>query len=326
MSPPTTTTIPITLSISSPRPNTCPNSQPTTATSPHALDNAIQVLEFALLTSVVLCLLARYASIGALVGLSLIVGRLSHDLGIGLHGVNAATIASTTTVLESAVESAASGRPRSTTLWILCLALSVLVLALVTRRLHRCLPGPSRSLTTYHPLVGRILIIDKPVTSSSMEGGVRDQPLNSMTTITTTGNVVARHHLIRTKLAGTLLGLIFLAMLLPVALAADPQLDFEVAWRSASAVQGRESGDVSPIWITYYSTTTTWLLAVTVTAPPVLSSSPTPTGSADEIAAGTNWPGSPSSERSGHVCIEVEQAVCPIVEGRKTGVPHASVV
>ena len=167
-----------------------------------------------------------------------------------------------------------------------------------------------------------MLVIDKPITSSSVEGGVRDHPLNSMTIITTTGSSIARHHLIRTKLAGTLLGLIFLAILLPLALAADPQVNFEVTERSA---QGGESGDVSPIWITYYSTTTTWLLAVTVTAPPVLSSSPTPTGSADETAAGTNWPGSPSSERSGHVCIEVEQAVCPIVEGRKTGVPHASV-
>jgi hypothetical protein len=317
MSPSTTTTIPITLSISSPRPNTCPNAQPEIV-SPHVLNNAIQVLEFALLTSVVLRLLARYASIGALVGLSLIIGGFLWDLGVGFPGVDATT---TTTILESTVEYAASGRPRYTTLWILCLALSVLVLALVTRHLHRCLPGPSRSLTTYHPLVGRMLIIDKPVTSSSAEGArVRDHPLNSMTIITTTGNSIARHHLIRTKLAGTLLGLIFLAILIPVALAADPQVDFEVAERSA---QGGD--DVSPIWTTYYSTTTTWLLAVTVTAPPVLSSSPTPTGSADETAAGTNWPGSPSSERSGHVCIEVEQAVCPIVEGRKTGVPHASV-
>jgi hypothetical protein len=321
MSPPTTTTIPITLSISSPRPDTCPNAQPEIV-STHALNNAIQVLEFTLLTFVVLRLLARYASIGALVGLSLIIGGFLYDTGVGFPGVDAAT---TTTILESAVECAASGRSQSTTLWILSAALTVLVLALVTGHRRRSMPGPSKSLTTYRPLVGRMLVIDKPVTSSSVEGGVRDQPLNSMTIITTTGNSIARHHLIRTKLAGTLLGLVFLAILLPLALAADPQVNFEVTERSAAAAQGRESGDVSPIWITYYSTTTTWLSAVTVTAPPVLNSSPMPTGSMDGTAAGTNWPGSPSSERSGHVCIEVEQAVCPIVEGRKTGVPHASV-
>jgi hypothetical protein len=197
-----------------------------------------------------------------------------------------------------------------------------MLLALIIDHRRRSMPRHSSLTTSYRPLVGRMLVIDKPITSSAEGVRVRDHPLNSMTIITTTGNSIARHHLIRTKLAGTLLGLIFLAILLPLALAADPQVNFEVTERSA---QGGESGDVSPIWITYYSTTTTWLLAVTVTAPPVLSSSPTPTGSADETAAGTNWPGSPSSERSGHVCIEVEQAVCPIVEGRKTGVPHASV-
>jgi hypothetical protein len=173
-----------------------------------------------------------------------------------------------------------------------------------------------------------MLIIEKPVTSSSMEAGVRDQPLNSMTVITTTGNSIARHHLIRTKLAGTLLGLIFLAILLPLALAADPQVDFGAAERSAQAAQGRESGDVSPIWITYCFTTTTWLSAVTVTAPPVLGASSTGTGSTDGTAAGTDGLGSSVLGGSGssvHVCTEVEQAVCPIVEGRKTGMPHASV-
>jgi hypothetical protein len=219
--------------------------------------------------------------------------------------------------------------PHSTTLWILFAALAVLVLALVTRHLHRCLRRPSKSLTTYRPLVGRMLIIDKPVTSSSVEGGrVRDHPLNSLTVITTTGNSIARHHLIRTKLAGTLLGLVFLAILLPLAFAADPQVNFEVAGRSAQAAQGGESGDVSPIWITYYSTTTTWLSAVTVTAPPVLGASSTGTGSTDGTAAGTDGLGSSVLGGSGssvHVCTEVEQAVCPIVEGRKTGMPHASV-
>jgi hypothetical protein len=320
MSPPTTTTIPITLSISSPRPDTCPNAQPEIV-STHALNNAIQVLEFTLLTFVVLRLLARYASIGALVGLSLIIGGFLYDIGVGFPGVDAAT---TTTILESTVECAASGRSHSTTLWILSAALAVfMLLALIIDHRRRSMPRHSSLTTSYRPLVGRMLVIDKPITSSAEGVRVRDHPLNSMTIITTTGNSIARHHLIRTKLAGTLLGLIFLAILLPLALAADPQVNFEVAGRSA---QGGD--DVSPIWITYYSTTTTWLPAVTVTAPPVLNSSPMPTGSMDGTAAGTDGLGSSmpgGSWLSVHVCTEVEQAVCPIVEGRKTGVPHASV-
>jgi len=240
MSPPTTTTIPITLSISSPRPNTCPNAQ-TEIVSTHALNNAIQVLKFSLLTFVVLCLLARYASIGALVGLSLIIGGFLYDIGVGFPDVDAAT---TTTILESAVEYEASQRT-CPALWILSAALAVfMLLAPITGHRRRSMPRPSTLTTSYRPLVGRMLVIDKPITSSAEGVRVRDHPLNSMTIITTTGNSIARHHLIRTKLAGTLLGLIFLAILLPLALAADPQVNFEVTERSA---QGGESGDVSPI-------------------------------------------------------------------------------
>ena len=250
---------------------TCPDSQPMTA-STHALDNTIQVLEFAFLTFVVLRLLVRYASIGALVGLSLIVGGVLYDFGIGLHGVEAAA----TTATEPTGECAASGRTRSTTtLWVLLAALAVLGLALVSRHLHRYLPK-SNSTTT---------------------GNNKPPP-------------------IRTKLAGTLLPLTFLAVLIPMALAGDPSP--EVTKRSSAA---QRDDDVSPIWITYYSTTTTWLPAVTVTAPPILGSSPmpTPTESTDFTVTETDGVGSsPISGISGHICAEFEQAVCPIVEGRKT--------
>jgi hypothetical protein len=149
--------------------HTCPDSQPTTATSPHALNNAIQVLEFTLLTFVVLRLLVRFVSTGALVGLSLIIGGFLYDIGVGFPGVEAAT---TTTILESAVESAASKRPRSTTLWILSAALAVfMLLALIIGHRRRSMPRHSSLTTSYRPLVGRMLIIDKPITSSSMEGG-----------------------------------------------------------------------------------------------------------------------------------------------------------
>jgi hypothetical protein len=255
---------------------TCPDGQPATAASTHALDNAVQVLEFAFLTFVVLGLLVRYASIGALVGLSLIVGGVLHDFGIGLHGVDAAATTTTmTSTPETAEEHAAGGNTRSTTLWVPFAALAVLGLALVTVRLHRCLPESKN---------------------------------------TTSGN--NRTPLIRSKLAGTLLLLTFLAVLTPMALAGDPSP--EVTKRSPAA-QGDD--DVSPIWITYYSTTTTWLPAVTVTAPPILGSSPmpTPTKSTDFTVTETDWVGSsPISGISGHICTEFEQAVCPIVKGRKT--------
>lgn len=253
--------------------DTCPDSQHTTA-STHALNHAIQVLEFTFLTFVVLGLLVRYASIGALVGLSLIVGGVLHDFGIGLHGVDAATTTAKT-VLESAGDCAASGRPHSV-LWSLAAALTVLVLALVTVHLHRCLPESKNTTTSNN----------------------RTLP-------------------VRTNLAGTLSILTVLAILIPMAFAADPKSNIELTKRSAAAAADG-GDDISPIWITYYSTTTTWLPAVTVTAPPVLGASPTPTMSTDVTAAETDWLGVPISTGLGHVCTEVEQAVCPIVEGRKT--------
>jgi hypothetical protein len=305
--------------------DTCIDGQPAAAPSTHVSVNAMRILQFSLLTFVVFRLLARYASNGALVGLSLIAGGLSHDFRVGLHGVDAATTTTTTTtVFESAVEHAASGRPRSsTTLWILWLALTILALALLTARLiHRRLLGPS-ILTRYHPLVGRMLVIEKPV-ALSMEG-VRecDRPLNSMTIITTGSNTARHPTTTRTNLVGTLLlALTLLAILIPLAFAADTQSSPGLTKRSAQ-------GDVSPIWITYYSTTTTWLPAVTVTAPPVVDPSSTPTGSTDGTAAGTDGLGSSmpgGSWASVHVCTEVEQAVCPIVEGRKTGQAHVATV
>jgi hypothetical protein len=46
---------------------------------------------------------------------------------------------------------------------------------------------------------------------------------------------------------------------------------------------------------------------------------PTPTKSTDFTVTETDWVGSsPISGISGHICTEFEQAVCPIVEGRKT--------
>jgi hypothetical protein len=253
---------------------TCPDSQPMTA-STHALDNAVQVLEFAFLTFVVLGLLVRYASIGALVGLSLIVGGVLYDFGIGLHGVDAAAA----TAIEPAGECVASGRTRyTTTLLALSVACVVLMLALVAGHLHRCLPESKN---------------------------------------TTSGN--NKTPLIRSELAGALLLLTLLAVLIPMVFAADPTSNLKLTKRSAAAAAG--GGDLSPIWITYYSTTTTWLPAVTVTAPPILGSSamPTPTKSTDFTVTETDWVGSsPTSGISGHICTEFEQAVCPIVEGRKT--------
>lgn len=75
-----------------------PGGQPATA-STQASNNAIQVLRFSLLTFVVLRLLARFASIGALVCLCLIAGGFLYDVGAGFPGVNAATATTTTTSL-----------------------------------------------------------------------------------------------------------------------------------------------------------------------------------------------------------------------------------
>jgi hypothetical protein len=299
-----------------------PGDQPATASTQALLNNAIQVLQFSLLTFVVLRLLARFASIGALVGLCLIVGGFLYDVGFGVSGVDAAATTTTTSliatpstktsIVESAGACAGSGYPRSATLWwILSAALTVLALALVTGYLRRGMPGLS-GLATYRPLAGHLSTGSKPVTP--MEN-LRANPVNSKITTKPGGSeyVSTRNNLPTTITITVLLLLLLVAILIPTALAVDPTPKPTNIKRSAAAAQGGD--DISPIWITYYSTTTTWLPAVTVTALPVRGSSSTLVVSTEGVAE-TDWP-----KGSGSVCTEVEQAVCPIVEGRKTGVP-----
>ena len=110
------------------------------------------------------------------------------------------------------------------------------------------------------------------------------------------------------------------APLIPIAFASPH--DEKLTQRSAAAAQGDV---VSPIWITYYSTTTTWLPVATVTAPPVqgaMISSVVTTDSVDSsVMTGVDWPENSLPAEPGSVCTEADQAVCPIVEGRKTGSP-----
>jgi hypothetical protein len=157
---------------------------------------------------------------------------------------------------------------------------------------------------TYRPLAGRL-----PASSDSFKpvGWVGDYPVGTDTSL----KVGSEPFPIWMHLRGTLLVLALLAILIPMALAESTHGVTKVG-RSAAA----QGDDVSPIWITYYSTTTTWLPAVMVTAPPTSGPSPTPTRSIEGVA-GT---GGLSVPRSGLGCTEVEQAVCPIVEGRKTRV------
>lgn len=90
-----------------------------------------------------------------------------------------------------------------------------------------------------------------------------------------------------TNLGGALAVLLLIVLLIPMAFAdSSPEA---TKWKRSA-----QNDDVSPIWITYYSTTTVWPPAVTATTPLGLGSS---------------------------VCTEADPAVCPIVEGRKTGVP-----
>jgi hypothetical protein len=165
--------------------------------------------------------------------------------------------------------------------WSTPAALAILILALITGHLDEYLPGSSSPTTN-----GRIVTTRN---SSELPPARRN---------------------ISTKITVLLL---LIAIFVPTAFAVDRNPEAMNIKRSA---QG--GGDMSPIWITYYSTTATWLPAVTVTAPPVWGVSSTPTGSADVIAAGTDILSVP---RSGSACTEVDQAVCPIVEGRKTGMP-----
>jgi hypothetical protein len=283
-----------------------PGDQPTTA-STQALNNAMQVLQFSLLTFVVLRLLARFASIGALVGLCPIAGGFLYDVGVGLPVVDAAPATTTTSLiasstktsgLESAGAGAGSGHLRFT-LWIFSAALTVLVLALVTGYFRRGMPGLSR-LTTYRPLTGRL-------STGSEPESVRD----AVNSNTASNEKNARTPHIRTNLPTTIAVLLLIAILIPIAFAVDSTPEVTKVARSAA----QEGGDISPIWITYYSTTTTWLPAVTVTAPPVLGSSLTPVMSTEGVAE-TDW-----SKGFTSVCTEIEQAVCPIVEGRKTVMP-----
>jgi hypothetical protein len=263
----------------------CPDGQPATAASTHALNNTTRVLKLSLLAFIVLRLFARRASIGALIGLCLIAGGFLYDIGFGLPGADAATAKTTTdliasspktNILGSAVEYAGTWSVP----WSTSAALAVLILALVTGHLHAYLPGSSIPITN-----GRIF-----TTTNSSETPPSRKNLSTTITI-----------------------LLLIAIFIPTAFAVDRNPEAMNIKRSA---QG--GGDMSPIWITYYSTTTTWLPAVTVTAPPVWGVLSTPTGSADVTAAGTDVLSVP---RSGSVCTEVDQAVCPIVEGRKTGMP-----
>jgi hypothetical protein len=88
-----------------------------------------------------------------------------------------------------------------------------------------------------------------------------------------------------------------------------------------NAVMAREAApqDTSPIWITYYSTTTVWLPVVTVTAPPVANSAPS---TAPISEAGLTW--QTAQPAIGTVCTEKNPAVCPIVLGRKAWKPVTS--
>ena len=264
-----------------------PDDQPATAASTHALNNTTRVLRLSLLAFIALRLFARRASIGALIGLCLIVGGFLYDIGLGLPGANAATAKTTTdsiasspktNILESAVEYASTWPIP----WPTSAALAVLILALITTgHLHAYLPGSSSPTTN-----GRII-----TTTNSSELPPTRRNLPTKITV-----------------------LLLIAVLISTAFAVDPDPELPNIKRSAA----QRCGDISPIWITYYSTTTTWLPAVTVTAPPVWGVLSTPTGSADVTAAGTDVLSVP---RSGSVCTEVDQAVCPIVEGRKTGMP-----
>jgi hypothetical protein len=87
-----------------------------------------------------------------------------------------------------------------------------------------------------------------------------------------------------------------------------------------TAILAREASpqDLSPIWVTYYSTTTVWLPVVTVTAPPVANSAPT----APISEAGITW--QTAQPAIGTSCTEKDPAVCPIVLGRKAWQPVTS--
>jgi hypothetical protein len=106
--------------------------------------------------------------------------------------------------------------------------------------------------------------------------------------------------------------------LLPALATAAKEKDKEAV---DTAILAREASpqDLSPIWVTYYSTTTIWLPMVTVTAPPVANSAPS---TAPISEAGITW--QTPQPAIGTLCTEKNPAVCPIVLGRKAWQPAAS--
>jgi hypothetical protein len=177
-------------------------------------------------------------------------------------------------VLESAGECVASGQARSA-LWLLGLAFAVSMMTLGTGYLHRCTPGSS-SLTSHRPLTGHLAVAGSKPNILPMKGVRGDDPVNSR--IPTEGS--SEPPCKRASLVGTIAILLLLAILIPMAFAGTSA--------EVKKISSAQEGDLAPIWITYNLTTTTWLPAVTVTAPPVLGPPPTPIGSTDVTAAETD--------------------------------------
>jgi hypothetical protein len=201
-----------------------PDGQPATAASTHALNNTTRVLRLSLLAFIALRLFARRASIGALIGLCLIAGGFLCDIGFGLPGADAATARTTTDLIASSTKTSTLGSAveyASTWLvpWSTSAALVIPILALITGHLHEYLPGSSSPTTN-----GRIV-----TTTNSSE-------------LPPT----------RTNLPAKITVLLLIAILIPTAFAVDQDPEAMNIKRSA---QG--GGDISPVWITYYSTTTT---------------------------------------------------------------------
>ena len=277
--------------------------QPATNSSTHALNDVMSIFKLSLLAFIVLRLLARHASTSDLIGLCLIVGGFLFDVGFrgasgvveAVSGANASTPTTSTRIVTSLVDQSwktsilepaggydtiSSGHARRpTALWSLSLAFAVLLLALITGHLHRCMPEPS-GLATYRPLAGRLPAGSRLMTPMESVCG------HSVDSKTTTTRGSSETTPIRSTNLGGTLALLLIALLLPMAFA-DMDSNPEVMKRSAQ-------NDMSPIWITYYSSTTVWPLAVTATTPP----------------------GSGLS-----ICTEADPVVCPIVDGRKSGMP-----
>ena len=104
-------------------------------------------------------------------------------------------------------------------------------------------------------------------------------------------------------------------LLLPSFVAGDLEKDITIV---DDMVVGRDTAltSTSPVWEIFFSTTTIWPPAATVTAPREASSKPTekPIG-----VAGNGGGCGPSAEVE--ICTEANPAVCPIVLGRKPWTP-----